>query len=141
MRRNISKALVEWKDAPNRKPLVITGVRQCGKTYVMHEFGSSCFKDVAYINLERDSLAASVFEMTLEPARIISGLSAISLGKEIVEGETLLILDEIQACPRALTALKYFCEDMPGLHVVCAGSLLGVALTHENISFPVGKVD
>lgn len=141
MRRNISKALVEWKDAPNRKPLVITGVRQCGKTYVMREFGTSCFKDVAYVNLERDSLAASVFEMTLEPARIISGLSAVSLGKEIVEGETLLILDEIQACPRALTALKYFCEDMPGLHVVCAGSLLGVALTHENISFPVGKVD
>lgn len=141
MRRNISKALVEWKDTPNRKPLVITGVRQCGKTYVMREFGTSCFKDVAYINLERDSLAASVFEMTLEPARIISGLSVVSLGKEIVEGETLLILDEIQACPRALTALKYFCEDMPGLHVVCAGSLLGVALTHENISFPVGKVD
>ena len=84
MRRNISKALVEWKDAPNRKPLVIMGVRQCGKTYVMREFGMSCFKDVAYINLERDSLAASVFEMTLEPARIISGLSAVSLGKEIV---------------------------------------------------------
>ena len=141
MRRNVLKALAEWKDSPTRKPLVITGVRQCGKTYAMKEFGASSFEDVAYINLERDSLAASVFEMALEPQKIIASLSAVSAGKPIVAGKTLLILDEIQACPRALTALKYFCEDMPDLHVMCAGSLLGVALTHENISFPVGKVD
>ncbi len=141
MRRTILKDLALWKDNPRRKPLVITGVRQCGKTYAMMEFGKAHFEDVAYINLERDPLAASVFELTLDPARIIASLSSISLNKPIVPGKTLLVLDEIQACPQALTSLKYFCEDMPDLHVMCAGSLLGVALTHENISFPVGKVD
>ncbi len=141
MRRDILDSLVAWKNSPNRKPLVITGVRQCGKTHVMNEFGSLYFENVAYFNFERDSLAASVFDLSLDPAKIIANLSAVSTVKQITPGKTLLVFDEIQACPQALTALKYFCEDMPELHVVCAGSLLGVALTHENISFPVGKVD
>lgn len=141
MRRDILDSLEAWKNSPNRKPLVITGVRQCGKTHVMNEFGSLYFENVAYFNFERDSLAASVFDLSLDPAKIIANLSAVSTVKQITPGKTLLVFDEIQACPQALTALKYFCEDMPELHVVCAGSLLGVALTHENISFPVGKVD
>ena len=141
MRRDILDSLEKWKSSPSRKPLVITGVRQCGKTHVMNEFGSLFFEDVAYVNLERDSLAASVFDLSLEPAKIIANLAALSLGRPVVPGKTLLVLDEIQACPQALTALKYFCEDLPELHVICAGSLLGVALTHENVSFPVGKVD
>jgi hypothetical protein len=139
--RSVSGELARWKDDPRRKPLVITGVRQCGKTYAMREFGASAFADVAYVNFERDALAASVFEMCRDPAQIVAGLSSTVLGKPVVPGKTLLVLDEIQACPQALTALKYFCEDLRGLHVVCAGSLLGVALTHQNISFPVGKVD
>ncbi len=121
MHRTILDAFAKWKDAPTRKPLVITGVRQCGKTYAMSEFGRSHFSDVAYINLERDSLASSVFEMSLDPEKIVTSLSAVSLGRQIVPGKTLLILDEIQACPKALTSLKYFCEDLPGLHVMCAG--------------------
>lgn len=141
MKRDITDRLQEWKDDPARKPLVVTGVRQCGKTYAIKAFGRDAFDDVAYINFEKDSLAASVFDIDLDPARIVSALSAIVFGRPVVPGKTLLFLDEIQACPNALTSLKYFCEDLPELHVVSAGSLLGVALAHEGVSFPVGKVD
>lgn len=132
--------LKAWKNASNRKPLVITGVRQCGKTYVMKQFGERSFPRVAYVNLERNALASGVFDLDLDPRRIVSDLETMVLESQIVPGQTLLILDEIQACLRAVSSLKYFCEDIPDLHVVCAGSLLGVALKHENISFPVGKV-
>ena len=141
MKRDITDKLREWKDDPARKPLVVTGARQCGKTYAITVFGREAFEDVAYINLEKDSLAASVFDIDLDPTRIVSALSAIVFGRPVVPGKTLLFLDEIQACPKALTSLKYFCEDLPKLHVVSAGSLLGVALAHEGVSFPVGKVD
>ena len=133
--------LVEWKDSPNRKPLLLTGVRQCGKTWVMKEFGENHFEDVAYFMFEGDTGLASVFEYDFNIDRILDELGNIIRGKEIVPGKTLVIFDEIQACPRAITSLKYFCENRRDLHIICAGSLLGVTFKRENISFPVGKVD
>ena len=133
--------LVEWKDSPNRKPLLLTGVRQCGKTWVMKEFGENHFEDVAYFMFEGDTGLASVFEYDFNIDRILDELGNIIRGKEIVPGKTLVIFDEIQACPRAITSLKYFCENRRDLHIICAGSLLGVTIKRENISFPVGKVD
>lgn len=140
MYRSIMDDLLKWKDSSARKPLVITGVRQCGKTYVMQDFGKKHFDSVVYVNLEKNELAASVFDYDYDVKRIVAELETIIAAGKIIMGETLLILDEIQACPRAITSLKYFCEDMRELHVICAGSLLGVALKHQNISFPVGKI-
>lgn len=133
--------LAEWKDLPDRKPLLITGVRQCGKTYVIKEFGNRYFEDVAYFYFEGNRGLSSIFEYDLEPERIIRELGAIVRGKEIIPGKTLVIFDEVQACPKALTSLKYFCENMKALHIVCAGSLLGVSVKRDNVSFPVGKVN
>lgn len=135
------KQLVEWKDFSDRKPLLLTGVRQCGKTYVCKQFGEQYFEDVAYFYFEGNKGLASVFDYDFNVDRILDELGNIIRGKEIIPGKTLVIFDEIQACPNAITSLKYFCENKRDLHVVCAGSLLGVAIKRDNISFPVGKID
>ena len=141
MERDIMRRLVAWKDSPDRKPLLLTGVRQCGKTYVLKEFGKRYFEDVAYFYFEGNKGLASIFEYDLDPARILRELGSIVRGQEIIPGKTLIIFDEIQACPRAVTSLKYFCEAMREVPIVCAGSLLGVSVKRDGISFPVGKVD
>ena len=141
MERFISEKLLSWKSKSKHKPLLITGVRQCGKTYSIKQFGQREFASLAYLNLEKERTAADVFSYDFNVKRIISELSSIVLEQPIIPGQTLLVLDEIQACPQAITALKYFCEDMPELHVAAAGSLLGVALKAQQVSFPVGKVE
>lgn len=140
MKRSITNRLILWKDDENRKPLLLSGVRQCGKTYVLKEFGENCFQNYAYLNFESDDRLKAVFDYDFNVERILKELSYIC-SKRIEPGKTLLILDEIQECPRAITSLKYFCENMRDLHIICAGSLLGVALARKNISFPVGKVN
>lgn len=141
MERNIMKQLTAWKDSPDRKPLLLTGVRQCGKTYILKEFGNRYFEDTAYFSFEGNRGLKSVFDYDLNPVRILRELGSVIRGKEIIPGKTLIIFDEIQACPNAVTSLKYFCETMRELPVVCAGSLLGVSVKRDGISFPVGKVD
>lgn len=141
MNRNIMSRLVEWKNRSHRKPLLLTGVRQCGKTYIIREFGKEEFEDTAYFNFEEDETLSSAFDHDFKIERILDDLGNIRRGEKIVPGKSLLILDEIQACPRAITSLKYFCENQPDLHVIAASSLLGVAIGKENISFPVGKVN
>lgn len=139
MKRQILQNLLRWKEDPNRQPLLIRGVRQCGKTWIMKRFGEENYPDTAYFNFESDERLGEFFEGDLDVSRIIKSLG-VQRGKTIMPGTTLVIFDEIQFCPRALTALKYFCEEMPELHVLCAGSLLGVALAKPQ-SFPVGKVE
>lgn len=129
-----------WKDSKNRKPLIVNGARQIGKTYIINEFGKACFSNLVYINLETNPAIRAIFEGNIEPSYVIQSLES-HVNKRIIAGETLLFLDEIQACERALTSLKYFCEQAPQYHVVAAGSLLGVAINRTNYSFPVGKVD
>lgn len=141
MEREIMKELTAWKDSPDRKPLLLTGVRQCGKTYVLKEFGNRYFEDTAYFSFEGNRGLASVFDYDLDSERILRELGNIVRGQEIVPGRTLLIFDEIQACPNAVTSLKNFCENKRELHIACAGSLLGVSVKRDGISFPVGKVD
>ena len=126
MERNIMKQLTAWKDSPDRKPLLLTGVRQCGKTYILKEFGNRYFEDTAYFSFEGNRGLKSVFDYDLNPVRILRELGSVIRGREIIPGKTLIIFDEIQACPNAVTSLKYFCETMRELPVVCAGSLLGV---------------
>lgn len=133
--------LQKWKEKKNRKPLLITGVRQCGKTYIIKEFGAEEFEKVAYFNFDGNTGLKSVFDYDFNVARIIDELSNVSDDGKIIPGKTLVVFDEIQDCPRAIQSLKYFCENMPELHLIAAGSLLGVALRKEGISFPVGKVD
>jgi predicted AAA+ superfamily ATPase len=132
--------LIKWKGSARRKPLIITGVRQCGKTFIIEEFGRTQFTNLVTINFEEQPGLKAVFDFDFDTRRIISEIEKLTREK-IVPGQTLLFLDEIQECPKAITALKYFCEKMKDLHLVCAGSLLGVALRRENISFPVGKVN
>jgi len=139
MKRQILQNLLQWKENPNRQPLLIRGVRQCGKTWIMKRFGEENYPDTAYFNFESDERLREFFEGDLDVSRIVKSLGVLR-GKTILPGTTLVIFDEIQFCPRALTALKYFCEDMPKLDVICAGSLLGVALAKPQ-SFPVGKVE
>ncbi|MDD7023832.1 MAG: AAA family ATPase [Oscillospiraceae bacterium] len=131
----------KWKDKKNRKPLLITGVRQCGKTLLIREFGQSDFEETAYFNLDGNVGIQSIFEYDFDVDRILSELGSIVYGKKIVPGKTLVVLDEIQDCPRVIRSLKYFCENMPELHIIAAGSLLDAALRKQGISFPVGKVD
>jgi predicted AAA+ superfamily ATPase len=140
MERKITSQLIDWKNNPRRKPLVLNGARQTGKTYVISEFGRKYFEDFAYFNLEQSQGVAAVFEGSIDPERLISLLSAIH-GRKIEPGRTLIFLDEVQASARALTSLKYFQEDAPQFPVVAAGSLLGIAVSRKNISYPVGKVD
>ncbi len=141
MERKAIDKLRSWKSKKNRKPLLITGVRQCGKTYLIKSFAESDFKDMAYLNFDGNEGLKSVFDYDFNTKRIIDELGSVILGKKIIPETTLVVFDEIQDCPRAIQSLKYFCEEMPELHVIAAGSLLGVALRKEGISFPVGKVD
>ena len=140
MKRKITAALLEWKHSKSRKPLVVNGARQIGKTYSINEFGRGYFSDMVYINLETNPIVKDIFEGNIEPSSIIPLLESHT-DKRIIAGETLLFLDEIQASERALLSLKYFCEMAPHYHVVAAGSLLGVAVNREKYSFPVGKID
>ena len=140
MYRDITNNLKMWKENKRRKPLLMTGVRQCGKTYIINEFGNTYFDSMAYLNFEETENARAIFDYDFDVDRIISEIGYLT-GKSIVPGETLLFLDEIQNCPRAVTALKYFCEKKQELHIICAGSLLGVAIRRDQISFPVGKVN
>ena len=139
MKRNLMKSLKEWKNSPYRKPLILSGARQVGKTWLMKEFGRTEYTNIVYVNFDQDINAAGLFEGSINPDRIILGLRALS-GMEIDPDNTLIIFDEVQEAPRALTSLKYFCEEAPQYSIIAAGSLLGVAL-HAGTSFPVGKVD
>ena len=141
MKRKIIEKFIAWKNKKNRKPLLVTGVRQCGKTYLIQEFGQSEFEDMAYFNFDGNEGLRAVFEYDFNTDRIIDELGSIVRGRKILPGQTLVVFDEIQDCPRAIQSLKYFCEKMPELHLIAAGSLLGVALRKEGISFPVGKID
>ena len=140
MQRDFIQKLIEWKDSKRRKPLILTGVRQCGKTYLLKEFGSEYFDNFCYINFESAGKYSAIFEYDYDVKRILREIE-LAENVKIIAGRTLLIFDEIQECPKAITSLKYFCENLQELHLVCAGSLLGVAIKKENISFPVGKVN
>lgn len=131
--------LYKWKESKYRKPLIIEGARQVGKTWLMKEFGKKAYRDMVYINFDANSRMAELFAADMNSKRIILGLELYA-GKKIDPDHTLLIFDEVQEVPRALSSLKYFYEDAPQYHIVCAGSLLGIAL-HSGTSFPVGKVD
>lgn len=140
MYRKITEELNRWKSDPYRKPLIIQGARQVGKTYTALEFGRNNYENVAYFNFETRPSLSEIFSENISPRYLIPLLSHIC-GKTIVRGKTLIIFDEIQLCERALTSLKYFCEEAPEYHIIVAGSLLGVAVNRSEFSFPVGKVD
>lgn len=139
MFRNVVNQLVEWKESDERKPLVVLGARQVGKTYSLLAFGKQQYKHVAYINCDENEQAKSLFAQDFNMERVLLAISAITK-VPVVPGETLIILDEIQELQRGLNSLKYFCENAPDYHVCVAGSLLGITLQHGT-SFPVGKVD
>ena len=141
MLRKDYEKLLKWKNKTSRKPLLVLGVRQCGKTYLVKEFGSKEFENMAYINFDGNKGLQSIFDYDFDINRIIDEIGSVVLNKKINPGKTLLFLDEIQDCPRAIQSLKYFCENLPELHVIAAGSLLGIALKEQGISFPVGKVE
>jgi len=140
MDRKITAKMLEWKNDHNRKPLLICGARQIGKTYSALHFGRTYYKNVAYFNFEFNRQASKIFDTDLDTKRIIRSLSAFC-GIDILENDTLIIFDEIQACNRALLSLKYFKENDPGYHIIATGSLLGIALEREDFSFPVGGVN
>jgi len=139
MQRIMTDKLVKWKENPDKKPLILQGVRQCGKTYILKEFGVEYYEDVFYCNFDDDKSLSDFFEPNLDPTRIIKDLSLFR-NKDIKPHTTLIIFDEIQSCGKALTSLKYFCEQAPEYHIIAAGSLLGVAIP-KGTSFPVGKVE
>ena len=139
MYRIAIEKLYRWKESRRRKPLIIQGARQVGKTWLMKEFGRSAYRDMIYINFDSNSRMAELFASDLNTDRLIMGIELYT-GKKIDPDSTLLIFDEVQEVPRALSSLKYFYENAPQYHIICAGSLLGIAL-HEGTSFPVGKVD
>ncbi|MCI7402100.1 MAG: ATP-binding protein [Christensenella sp.] len=139
MKRKIYKDLLKWKDSEDRKPLILQGARQVGKTYIVNIFGTKNYANVVYCNFEREQ-ALKDFFTDLSPSAILNKLSHFKR-KEILPAHTLIIFDEIQACPEALTSLKYFCEDANEYHVIAMGSLLGVSVNRQQFSFPVGKVD
>ena len=139
LKRNVLQQLSKWKDTPLRKPLILQGARQVGKTWLLKHLGNQYFKDTAYFNFERQLELKQFFQNTKDPKRIIENLSLV-FGKAILPQSTLIIFDEIQECNAALNALKYFHEEAPDYAIACAGSLLGVAMSRGN-SFPVGKVD
>lgn len=140
MERNAMASLIEWKNKKNRKPLLLYGARQAGKTYLVKEFGKRFFKDVIYINFETNSIAGKIIDENISPDYIIKNLEIV-FNKKIDKDETLIFFDEIQKNTRALTTLKYFCEEAPEYHIIGAGSLLGVHVKKKGFSFPVGKVD
>ena len=139
MYRAAIEKLLKWKQSRHRKPMIIEGARQVGKTWLMKEFGRQAYSDTVYINFDSNSRMAELFASDLDTKRLITGLE-LYIGHKIDPDNALLIFDEVQEVPRALTSLKYFYENAPQYHIVCAGSLLGIAL-HEGTSFPVGKVD
>ena len=139
MYRIAIEKLYKWKNNKRRKPLIIEGARQVGKTWLMKEFGKQAYADTVYINFDSNSRMADLFSADLDTDRLIMGLELYA-GRKINPENTLLIFDEVQEVPRALASLKYFYENAPQYHIVCAGSLLGIAL-HQGTSFPVGKVD
>ena len=140
MKRKILQELIDWKNKDNRAPLLLYGARQVGKTYIALEFGRDYFGNTIYLNFEDSQGLAAIFERDFDIPRILREISA-KTGESIIPGQTLLIFDEIQACERALTSLKYFCEKAPEYHVIGAGSLLGIAVNRNQYSFPVGKVE
>ena len=139
MKRNLLDSLKEWKEKPNKKPLILHGVRQVGKTWLMKEFGSNFYNNTAYILFEKNPKLHELFSADMDIKRILTGLE-LETGKKIDPKNTLIIFDEIQECPNAITSLKYFNENAPEYDIIAAGSLLGVSL-HEGVSFPVGKVE
>lgn len=138
MYRSIMKNLIEWKEDKDRKPLILRGARQVGKTFIIKRFGNENYDGVAYFNFDHDKTLHNLFENTKDPSRILEQLSFI-YGKAILPEKTLIVFDEIQECPDALNSLKYFKEEANEYHIISAGSLLGIRLSHT--SFPVGKVD
>jgi len=139
MHRNMYRRLLEWKSRPDRKPLLLQGARQAGKTYLLNQFARQEYNDCAYFNFEQSPELGSLFAGSLVPETLIESLGAY-VGRKIRPGSTLIFFDEIQAFPRVITSLKYFCEQAPQYHVVSAGSLLGVSVG-KSTSFPVGKVN
>lgn len=140
MYRKIMNYLKDWKESNHRKPLILQGARQVGKTYSALEFGRKNYDNVAYFNFETNPKLSETFAEDISPEYLVPILSHIA-GQTIVREKTLVIFDEVQLCERALTSLKYFCEDAPEYHIIAAGSLLGVAVSREKFSFPVGKAD
>ena len=140
MKRKILESLVEWKTSEERKPLILNGARQVGKTYILEEFGKEHFENVIYLNMEIEGAVRNFIENELSPRKIIQFIESTKRQKIIPE-KTLIFFDEIQASERTLTSLKYFCEQTPEYYIVAAGSLLGVAINREKYSFPVGKVN
>lgn len=139
MYRSAMEKLYKWKESKRRKPLIIEGARQVGKTWLMKEFGHKAYENTVYINFDSNSVMADLFAIDLNTERLIMGIELYA-GRKINPDNTLLIFDEVQEVPKALSSLKYFYENAPQYHIVCAGSLLGIAL-HGGTSFPVGKVD
>ena len=140
MYRKVTKFLGEWKENKYRKPLILQGARQVGKTYSVLEFGRTHYENVVYINFETNPKLNETFEESVSPGYLLPILSHI-IGQTIIAEKTLLIFDEVQLCEKALTSLKYFCEEAPDIHIIALGSLLGVAVNRKEFSFPVGKVD
>jgi hypothetical protein len=138
MKRKLFKKLQDWKNQAKRKPLILIGARQVGKTYLLKKFAKLEYTNTVYLNFEDNPHLIKLFEASLDPKRILKSLT-IEMNTEIIKGKTLIIFDEIQECPNALNSLKYFCENDPGQHIIAAGSLLGVKLIHVK-GFPVGKV-
>ena len=139
MHRNLLNKLITWKKSKTRKPLIIEGARQVGKTWLLQEFGRMEYENTAYVNFDQSHPLADLFTLDYDIERIINGLE-VYVEQKISPGTTLIILDEIQECPAALASLKYFYENAPDYHIAVAGSLLGITL-HEGVSFPVGKVN
>lgn len=139
MERFILKKLLAWKESPYRKPLILKGVRQVGKTWILKEFGRRYYENTAYFNFDENEEYKQFFETTKDVERILQNLVMAS-GQQIMPEKTLIIFDEVQDCPKVINAMKYFCENAPQYHVACAGSLLGIALAKPS-SFPVGKVN
>lgn len=140
MYRKITTFLEQWKESEHRKPLILQGARQVGKTYSVLKFGRTHYDNVVYFNFETNPKLNETFDENISPDYLIPILSHIA-GQTIVKERTLIVFDEVQLCERALTSLKYFCEDAPDYHIIVAGSLLGVAVNRAKFSFPVGKVD
>lgn len=139
MERKIINDLLKWKDSPYRKPLILKGVRQVGKTWILKEFGRRYYENTAYFNFDENEDYKQFFETTKDVSRILQNLTLAS-GEKILPGKTLIIFDEVQDCPKVINSMKYFCENAPEYHIACAGSLIGIALAKPS-SFPVGKVD
>ena len=139
MKRLVYQQLVEWKNSVGRKPLILNGARQVGKTWLLHELATKEYRQEAYVNCRKNDIAKQVFTQDFDVERILRSLRAMT-GVDITPHDTLVVLDEVQDIPEAIEALKYFYEDVPEYHIAVAGSLLGISL-HKDVSYPVGKVN